>query len=227
MGACIARMLARQGCDVMIHYASNQHGAQDVVEEARALGRRAELMQADLTDREQIEKLCAWARSWANGRLDVLVNNAANFERVEPQHLSAGHWDRAMDLNVTAPYLLTTALADLLRASGGCMVAIACVSAFKPWRAHIPYSVSKAALVQLVRGLALGLAPRARANAVAPGAALLPSSSNDDDAARLCRRIPLQRIGEAEDVARAVLFLVQNDYITGDVLTVDGGLSLR
>ena len=106
------------------------------------------------------------------------------------------------------------------------MIAIACVSATKPWKNFVPYATSKAALLHLVRGLAVAFAPDVRVNAVAPGAAMIPADYGKQKQARLLGRIPLGRFGDAEDVARAVRFLAENDYITGHLLAVDGGLSL-
>jgi pteridine reductase len=226
VGAAIARALLAAGADLAIHYASNEAGARAIVDEAGRLGRRATLLQADLTDREGIAALAQRALDGSSGRLDLLVHNAANFERIEPAALSAEAWDRAMALNATAPYLLTLALAPALRASRGAVVAIACTSAERPWKNYLPYSVSKAALAHLVRGLALGLAPEVRVNGVAPGTVLPPPSYGEAQLARIRERIPLQRVGEAGDIARAVVFLAENDFITGQILAVDGGVSV-
>lgn len=226
VGAVISRELAEAGCHLLVHYGSNEQGARAVVDDARRLGREASALQADLTDRAAIEALASKVNERTGGGLHVLVNNAANFERVVPEALDPGHWDRAMALNATAPYLLTVALADSLRRTSGSMIAIACVSAVKPWKNFIPYATSKAALLHLVRGLAVGLAPQVRVNAVAPGAAMIPDDYDEAKQARLRRRIPLARFGEPSDVARAVRFLAENDYVTGQLLAVDGGLAL-
>lgn len=225
VGAAIARGLAEAGCDLIIHYASSAAGAQRVAEEVTRLGRKATTVRADLTDRAQIDRLAAEAMAFA-GRLDVLVHNAANFDRVPPGELDAGAWDRAFALNATAPYLLTLATADALKARRGCVIAITCISAERPWKSFIPYSASKAALASMVKGLALGLSPEVRVNAVAPGTVLPPEEYDEEKRARLAARAPLQRIGEAADVARAVVFLAQNDYLTGQTITVDGGRSM-
>jgi pteridine reductase len=226
LGAAIARSLAAAGADVAVHYASSGDGAAAVVDEARSLGRRAVALQADLHDRGALAGLARSALDWSSGRLDVLVHNAANFERVPPDELTEGAWDRAMALNATAPYLLTLELAPALRACSGSIVAIACVSAERPWRNYIPYSVSKAALAHLVRGLAVGLSPEVRVNGIAPGTVLPPSSYDEATLARLRERIPLRRLGEADDVARAVVFLAENDFISGQILAIDGGASV-
>lgn len=226
VGAAIAHAVAAAGADLLVHYATNTAGARAVVDDAARLGRRAATVRADLTDRAGIELLTQEALAWSGGRLGLLVHNAANFERADPWDLLAEQWDRAMALNAAAPYLLTAALAPALRADSGSIVAIACLSAERPFREHIPYSASKAALVNLVRGLALGLAPDVRANAIAPGAVLLPDGTDEAVRAQAAAKIPLQRIGTAEDVARAVVFLAENDFINGQVLAIDGAASL-
>lgn len=224
LGAEICRALGAAGCDVAVHYASSRDGASAVAGELHRLGRKATCLEADLTSRGDLDRLAREAIAFT-GRLDVLVHNAGNFDRVPPEVLDAGAWDRAMALNATAPYLLTIALAPELKKARGSVVAITCTSAERPWRSYIPYSASKAALASLVQGLSLGLAPEVRVNAVAPGTVLPPSDYDEATLARLAARTPLGRIGEAGDVARAVVFLAQNDYITGQTITVDGGRS--
>ncbi|APR83178.1 3-oxoacyl-[acyl-carrier protein] reductase [Minicystis rosea] len=225
VGAAIVRALAEAGCDVVIHHATSATGAKSVAAEVTALGREATIVQADLTDRPQIDRLAQEALA-VSGRIDIVVHNAANFERVPPAELSAGAWDRAFALNVDAPYLLTLALEPALRASRGCVVAITCLSAERPWKHYLPYSASKAALANLVKGLSVALAPEVRVNAVAPGTVMPPADYEEETLARIRERIPLSRIGEAADVARAVVFLASNDYITGQTITVDGGRSV-
>jgi pteridine reductase len=226
VGAAIARVLLAAGADVAVHYASSSAGARALVDEACLLGRRAIALRAHLDDRAAIARLAADVLDWASGRVDLVVHNAANFERVEPAALSAEAWDRALSLNATAPYLLTLALAPALRAAHGSVVAITCVSAQRPWKNYLPYSVSKAALAHLVRGLAVSLAPEVRVNGIAPGTVLPPVSYGETQLARLRERVPLKRIGEAEDIARAVVFLAENDFVTGQILAVDGGASI-
>jgi len=226
LGAAIADALAEAGCDLVVHYGTSGEGAEQVVQRARRRGRRATSVRADLTNRGELVQLMDRTREFSGGKLAVLVNNAGNFERVVPAEMDDESWDRAMLLNATVPYRLSVGLADELRAAHGCMIAVACVSALRPWRNYVAYSVSKAALVHLVRGLATAFAPDVRVNAVAPGSVLVPEGYREDQLDRLRRRIPLGRFGDALDVARAVCFLAANDYITGQVLAIDGGQSI-
>lgn len=225
LGAAIARTLAAAGYDLVVHYATSRAGAEAVADEARGLGRRAIVFGADLRSPSAIDTLVAVVLEFGEGRLDALVHNAGVYERVEPAALDDDALERALDVNLRAPYRLTLRLRAALERARGSVVAITDIAAERPWADHLPYSVSKAALAQLVRGWALALAPSVRANAVEPGP-VLPAQRDLDDGGRLLASVPLGRFGAAEDVARAVLFLVQNDYVTGHALRVDGGRSL-
>lgn len=226
LGRAIVEALVSEGYDLLIHYASSEASALEVRDSARARGVRAEVCRADLSDRQGVSLLIGEAKRICGGRLSVLVHNAANFERTPPEALDAGAWDRAMALNATAPYLLTTGLAEELRAARGSVVAIGCISAEKPWRNYVPYSTSKAALVHCMQGLSLALAPEVRVNVVSPGTVLPPVHYKEAQLQGLRQKIPLGRIGDAEGVARAVVFFTKNDFVTGQVLAVDGGRSL-
>lgn len=225
VGAEIVRALAAAGCDVLIHFKGSLEGAASVAADVSRIGRGVTLLQADLTDRGALARLADQALA-AAGRLDVLVHSAGIFERTPPGDPAPEVWDRTFALNVTAPYLLTTALAPALRATHGSVVAVTCLSARRPWKSYVPYSASKAALENLVQGLALALAPEVRVNAVAPGTVLAPADYDEEKLTRIRTRVPLARLGEAADVARAVVFLASNDYLTGETIAVDGGRSL-
>ena len=226
VGRTIVEALVDDGFDVLIHYAASAEEAREAREHFLSRGARVELCRADLADRTAVGGLAARARRFGGGKLDLLVHNAANFERVAPDALEAGAWDRAMALNATAPYLLTLALAPELRAARGSVVAIGCLSAERPYKHYIPYSISKAALVSAMQGLSLALAPDVRVNVVSPGTVLPPEGIDDERRERIRRKIPLGRIGEPSDVARAVLFFAKNHFVTGQVLAVDGGRSI-
>ncbi len=227
VGAAIARALAREGCHLLIHCCSNEKGAREVAQDVEVRGCRATVVQADLRNRQDVESLAQSALKAGAGKVDIVVHSAANFERVSPDLLNAPAWDEALALNVTAPYLLTLGLETGLKAAKGIVLGIACVSAFRPWKNYLPYSVSKAALVHWVKGMALAWAPEVRVNGIAPGTVLPPSDYDEETVETLRKRTPLQRLGEADDIARAVVFLCQNDFITGQILAVDGGRSLE
>ncbi|MFQ5459975.1 MAG: SDR family oxidoreductase, partial [Anaerolineae bacterium] len=168
------------------------------------------------------------------GALDILVNSAASFQRRPFQDISAADWDHVMAVNLRAPFQLIQHAARLMgprRADGeppGAVVNIADLSGEKPWRGYVHHGVSKAALLHLTRGAALALGPDVRVNAVVPGAILPPPGleATDDAWRRRGERLPVGRLGAASDVGRAVRFLVEEDFITGEVLHVDGGEGL-
>jgi pteridine reductase len=130
-------------------------------------------------------------------------------------------------LNVRAPFFLAQRAAPALRTAGGCIVNIADLAAFETWPAYVPHTMTKAAIVQMTRGLAHALAPEIRVNAVAPGVALLPPEWSEADAEHLRKTTPLQRLGTPADVATAVIYLIEASYVTGEVLIVDGGRHIR
>ena len=140
---------------------------------------------------------------------------------------SAKDWDAMFALNVRAPYFLSQRAAPALRASRGNIVNIADLAAFETWPAYVPHGITKSAVVQMTRALARVLAPDVRVNAIAPGVALLPEGWSDADAEHLRSTTPLQRLGSPEDVAGAMLYLLDAGYVTGDVLMVDGGRHIR
>jgi pteridine reductase len=180
-------------------------------------------VQADLRDPDAAQKIVDEAVK-LTGRLDVLVNSAAGYARTPLAELSDDAWRQMMSLNLDAPMRLMRAAVP---AGVACIVNIADVGAQQPWPNYLAYSTSKAALLHLSRCLALELAPRVRVNCVAPGTVAFPDDWTPERRAAQLRRTPLQREGSPADVARAVRFLVENDYLTGVCLPVDGGAALR
>ena len=161
-------------------------------------------------------------------RLDVLVNNASNFYPTPLGTVSEAHWDDLLSANLKAPFFLSQAAAPHLKAQRGCIVNIADIHGERPLKNYPVYSIAKAGLTMQTRALARELGPDVRVNAVAPGAILWPERALDEDAKRrIIARTALQRCGDPLDVARAVVFLVEAGYVTGQVITVDGGRSLK
>jgi len=220
VGAAIARALGAARMKVAVHY----HGSDpaETCAAIRAAGGEALALAADLYDRSAARSLVDKAAG-ALGGLDLLVVSAANFDRVAFDDIDDSAWDRALALNVTAPFLLAHQAREALRASRGSIVIVTCTSATTPYRNHLPYVVSKGAAQKLVRVLALELAPEVRVNAVAPGTVLPPEGTDAATLAALAARAPLERIGTAEDVAAAVLYLARAPFVTGQELHVDGG----
>jgi len=222
VGQAIALALGRAGMRVAVHYRSSRAGAEATASAIRAAGGDAVLLQADLDDRHQARRLADDALT-ALGGLDLFVASAASFERIPFDAIDDDAFDRSLRLNLASPFALAHRLTPALRASRGSMVFITDTSATAPFKNHLPYVVSKGAVRQLVRTLALELAPEVRVNAVAPGTVLPPETMDRAVLDRLLRQIPLGRHGDAADVAQAVVYLAQARFVTGQELVVDGG----
>jgi pteridine reductase len=227
LGRAIAAALARQGVRLALHHHASAGGAAGLRDEVRAAGGDAECFGADLRDAEAARALPG--RVFERfGRLDVLVNSAAVMYRLRLEETSPQQWDDILNLNLRAVFFCTQGAAPALRDAHGSVINLADVGGLEPWPGFAAHSVSKAGVVMLTRVLALSLAPEVRVNAIAPGAVLVPDTY--DQAARdaLVQSTPLRRLGSPGDVTAAVLYLLEHgDYITGTVLTVDGGRAVR
>ncbi len=226
IGRVIAHALLRKGADVAIHYFHSEHGARQTAVEGEAMGRKAPLLQADLSDAAEAERLAARAAE-ALGGLDVLVNSAAVMERRPLADIGPADWDRTLNLNLRGPFFVAKGAAALMREKGGAIVNIADLAAFERWTGYPAHVISKAGVVVMTELLARALAPAVRVNAVAPGAVLLPDDWGDEEKKRFAETTPLRRLGKPEDVAAAVLYLLENDYVTGETIVVDGGRRIR
>jgi pteridine reductase len=222
LGQAIALALGRARMRVAVHYRESRVGAEATAAAIRNSGGDAVLLQADLRDRDQARRLADDALT-ALGGLDLFVASAASFERIPIEGVDDDAFDRSLRLNLASPFALAHRLTPALRASRGSMVFITCTSATAPFKNYLPYVVSKGALRQLVRTLALELAPEVRVNAVAPGTVLPPDGMSPQVLERLVRQIPLGHHGQAADVAQAVLYLAQAGFVTGEEIVVDGG----
>lgn len=226
VGKAIAHALAERGADIVVHYNSGAAEAESTVAELRARGVRAEMVQGDLSDVAVSQALPARAHA-TFGQLDILVNSAAMMLRTPVGDVTPAQWETMFALNLRAPFFIAQAAAPLLRAARGVIVNIADLAAYETWPAYVPHAITKAGVVQMTRGLARALAPDIRVNAVAPGAVLLPDDWDDGAATKLVGTTPLGRLGSAEDVAQAVVYLCEATYVTGEVLIVDGGRHIR
>lgn len=226
LGRAIALGLAEAGYDLALHFHASEAPALETVATVEALGRRAIALRADLSSPDGPGQLADELRRHF-GRLDLLVNSAASFDDTRLLDVDAERWDSVMALNLRGPFLLTQALAPLLRTAGGSVVNMVDLSAFQPWVSYPHHGVSKAGLMHLTRVHARVLAPEVRVNAIAPGAVLPPSDFPEADREREIARTPLRRIGTPDDVVRTVLFLARSPFVTGEVIVVDGGKSLE
>jgi NAD(P)-dependent dehydrogenase (short-subunit alcohol dehydrogenase family) len=220
LGKVFALTLARQGFDILLHYYHSEDDALQTKAELESLGRRVIGVQADLTDPAQISALISKIDT-----LDVLVNSAAFMPGGNVEQLSIENWDTSLDLNLRAPFLLAQEASKKMT-PGGLIVNITDVGAQRTWSRYPSYTVSKAALESLTRILARSLAPEIRVNAIAPGFVLQSDIVPTEEWQRLIKRVPLKRPARAEEIASALEFLLNNEYITGQTIVVDGGYSL-
>jgi len=226
VGRAIALALAARGMKVAVHYHGSEAGARETAELAARAGGDGWTVRADLRRAEEAERVVRDAAAHF-GTLDALVNSAAVMVRTPVAEVTPAQWDDMMAINLRAPFFCARAAAAVMGARGGAIVNIADLAGLEAWPQYVPHGISKAGVIQMTRALARALAPHIRVNAVAPGAVLLPPDWTDADAARLASTTPLGRIGTPGDVAQAVCFLLEADYVTGDTLIVDGGRHIR
>lgn len=231
IGRAIAQELAAAGAHVAVHYHASAEAAAETAAELRAAGVRAFHHPADLRDPVQLEALFGRVAAEFGG-LDVLVNSAAIMESGDALTLPLDAWQRSLDINLTAPFLCAQRAARLMlakpgRDEAGVIVNVVDGSALRPWARYPAHSVSKAGLGALTPVLAKAWAPRVRVNAVCPGPVEKPAAMDDAEWQGLAQKTLLKRPGSGYDVARAVRFLAENDYLTGENLVVDGGDRFR
>ena len=227
LGREIALALGRSGADVVVHFGSSRDEAEITAASLRDLGRAAWPVTADLANTGSIDRLFAKVADEA-GRLDVLINSAASFHRQPFAEVDPADWESTMAVNLRAPFFCSQRAAALMLrgdSPGGVIVNLSDLSGISPWLGYAVHGASKAGLIFLTEAMARELGPEVRVNAVVPGP-ILPPAGVDPEGEEWKRRgaaLPLRRTGEPEHVARAVLFLIDNDFVTGAVLPVDGG----
>jgi NAD(P)-dependent dehydrogenase (short-subunit alcohol dehydrogenase family) len=221
LGRAVALRLAEEGADVVIHYRSSKAEAQSAVAEIEKMGRRSVAIAADLGRVAEIKRLFDETAKYL-GRLDILVNNAANFLPASMVSTTDEIWDASLDTNLRAPFFCAQAAAPLLRRARGIIINFADTGGLLGWPGYIPHSVSKAGVVMLTQVLAKALAPEVRVNAIAPGTITMPGDPAEWEA-DFIKLAPLRRTGTTRDITDAVLFLAHSKFITGQILAVDGG----
>ena len=228
IGRAIALALAEAGADVAITYRNSKNQAEQTTNEIAAMGRRAQAIECDVRSessvRAGVDETIA-----ALGRLDILVNNAAVFETAPLESLTLEQWDTVFATNTRGPFLVAREALPHLRAARGRIVNIGSLGGERAWAGHAHYSSAKAALHMLTRTMARSFAPEVSVNCVAPGWIELDDRTDGEtaSAARFAARTPMGRNGTADDIAQAVLFFATGpQFITGQILTVDGGLGL-
>lgn len=227
IGAAVARKLHEHGYNVIIHYSHSRKEAQALVEHlnTKRVGSAACLC-ADLCDTENINVLANEAKAiW--GYIDVLVNNASSFYPTPVGSITEADWTSLVGSNVKGPLFLSQALAYELKARTGCIINMVDMHIERPLPQHSVYLIAKNGLASLTRSLATELAPNVRVNGIGPGAILWPERAMDEEEKqKLLDTIPLGTLGNPDDIAETLWFLINASYITGQILFVDGGRSL-
>jgi 3-oxoacyl-[acyl-carrier protein] reductase/pteridine reductase len=225
IGRAIALALARAGADVTITYRTSVDDAAETTAEIQALGRRTQSIECDVRSESSV-RLAIKAAVEFHQRLDVLVNNAAIFETASLDHMTVAQWDAVFETNSRGPFLVAREALEHLRTAQGRIINIGSLGGIKAWATHAHYCASKAALHMLTHAMAKAFAPEVSVNCVAPGWIELENDPSGQ-ASRFAARTPMRRNGTPEDVAEAVLFLAAGpQFITGQILTVDGALGL-
>ncbi|MCK6479650.1 MAG: SDR family oxidoreductase [Planctomycetes bacterium] len=228
IGRAVALRLARGGCRVAVHCRDSRREGAEVVRAVRAAGGEARLFAADLSRPKAVERLVRSVER-SLGPVSVLVNNASVFRATPFLRSTPADLEDHLAVNLRAPWLLCRAVAPgMVERGAGKIVNLGDIHAERPLADHPAYAASKAALHALTLALARDLAPAVQVNAVAPGAVLLPEGAPASRARALARLIPAGRLGTPEEVAEAVAFLVEGpDFVTGEILRVDGGRHCR
>jgi pteridine reductase len=227
LGRAFAQGLAGRGMTVAIHHHASSRGAEELRRDIVSGGGRAACFAADLSDAQAAADLPRRVVAEL-GRLDVLVNSAAVMHRLSFEETTPAQWDAILDLNLRAAFFCAQGAAPALRAARGKIVNIADLAGLEPWPGFAAHSVSKAGIVMLTKVLARALAPEVTVNAIAPGAVLVPEEYDEAERERLARAAPLRRLGSPDDAVAAVLYLLEGgDFVTGEVIAVDGGRLLR
>lgn len=226
VGRAICLALADAGADVFVHYNRSAGPAEEVAAEVEARGVRAATGPGDLSNPAAAAAIIAEATE-ALGPVSVLVNSASGFPTDSLADVTVDGWRSTLDLTLGSPLFLTQAFADVLPdGESGAVVNVTDVKTHRPYREHLSYMLGKGGIDTLTRAAALALAPRIRVNAVALGVILPPPGEGEDYVNALAAELPLARVGGAQVVADTVVFLARNDFITGEIIRLDGGAHL-
>jgi pteridine reductase len=224
LGRAVALRLAGEGASVAVHYRASAAEAQEVVAEIKKAGGEAVAVSAELTSMDGIRNMVKMA-THELGRLDILVNSAANFLPSSIISTTEEVWDAALDTNLKAPFFCAQVAAPWLKRSKGVIINFADTAGISGWPGYMAHSIAKAGVIMLTRVLAKSLAPEVRVNAIAPGTISMPGDPPEWEA-DFIKVAPLKRTGTPDDICDAVVFLARSEFTTGQVLVVDGGRTL-
>lgn len=226
LGRQSALALAKDGWDIVVNYAHSSKEASNTLKEIKALGVDAVSIKADITSSKQVDAM--FNQTFGHfGRLDLLVNNAAIFPPARKfTEITDELWDYTISTNLTGQFYCARAAARLMEERGGKIINFASLGGFQAWPEHISYNVAKAGVVMLTKSLSKALAPKITVNAIAPGTIIIPGEESGEIRHIEEKKIPLRRYGEAGDIISALLYLANADYVTGQIIQVDGGRAI-
>lgn len=226
IGACTARHLHQLDYNIVIHCHHSRVEALALKEDLNCLRLNScRLVEGDICELETLELIAQQAQQ-AFGRLDVLINNASSFYPTPMGTITPMQWQQLVGSNMQAPLFLSQFCLKQLKENHGVIVNMLDIHAERPLNNHTLYCMAKAALVSMTKSLAVELAPEIRVVGVAPGAILWPEQTlQEEDKQQVLQQIPANRMGTPDDIAEAIVYLVQASYVTGHILTVDGGRS--
>jgi NAD(P)-dependent dehydrogenase (short-subunit alcohol dehydrogenase family) len=223
VGRAMALRLAEEGANVAVHYRTSEEEAKDTADDVRERGGAATTVQSDLSTVEGARAAVDGAADGLGG-IDVLVNSASVFNETPVEDVTEEDWNTNIDINLRAPFFASQRATER---GAKKVINIAGVAAERPFPSFVPYSVSKAGVVSLTKGLAKALAPEVTVNAVSPGTVLSPPDRPEEEERRIAEDTPVKRVGEPGDIADTVAFVVRSsDFLNGAVIDVDGGRSL-
>lgn len=227
VGKIIALTLANKGAKLAIHYHSQANKANETAEQINQMGEECIILKSDISQKNDwLEMRNNILDKW--GRIDVLVNNAAIFYQTPFLGIKEHQWNQFMDINLKGTFYGCQVIGEIMvKNRTGKIINISDVSAESVWHNYIPYCISKAGIIALTKGLSKAFAPHVTVNAVSPGTVMLAEKYDEEEENYLIERTPLKRIGDPQDIANTVTFLIEgSDFITGAVIPVDGGRSL-
>lgn len=224
VGRAIALGLAKEGMRIGLHYHGSEHHANETASAIKALGTEALAVKGDFKQVAEIENVVNTCYEHFQ-QIDILVNNAATYFRTPVGETSENQWDDLLSTNLKAPYFCAQAVSAIMKEQKeGKIINIADIAGISPWPEFIPYSASKAGLIAVTKGLAKALAPDIQVNAIASGTVLMAEDATEEYTNEIKELSLLKKIGTPQDIVNAVLFLLKgSDFVTGEVVVVDGG----
>lgn len=228
LGRDIALSLAASGYDVVINYNKSKKGAEETVKQIRKIGRKAISIKADVSKKDQVQKMVQQAIKYF-GKIDVLVNNAAIFVNGTLLDTTEKLWDDIFSINLKSLFLCSQAIAPyMLKQKKGKIINMASLGGIQAWPKHLPYSVTKAGVIMLTKCMAKTLAPTISVNAIAPGTIIIEGEEDPSVKHVSKDSVPLKKYGKSSDITDAIIYLATKaEYITGQVIVIDGGRSIQ